>query len=151
MMALTFNYGLFEMKIFARTVENAVDTVKKGASDYISKPFKIPTLLTIIRRVLEEARFEECGKKLDFDQALGSLASPIRRDILKLLANKGHMRLMDLTRDLNIEDHTKVIFHLRNLREAGVIEQDDKKCYLLTTEGRKTLSCLKTIEQMLIG
>ena len=32
------------------TVENAVDAIKKGASDYISKPFRIDDLLTTIRR-----------------------------------------------------------------------------------------------------
>jgi len=67
------------------SVEKAVDAIKKGASDYISKPFKIEDLLTTIRRVLEEAKFEACLNKLDIDHALHSLVNPIRRNILKLL------------------------------------------------------------------
>ena len=131
------------------TVENAVDAVRKGASDYISKPFKIRELLTTIRRVLEEAKFEEGIEKLDLDQALGSIASPIRRNILKLLQAAKQMRLMEITRELGIEDHTKVVFHLRILKESGIVVQDDKKTYSLTREGMKTLDCLKTMENHL--
>lgn len=133
------------------TVENAVDAIRKGASDYISKPFKILELLTTIRRVLEETKFEESIKKLDFDQALSSIASPIRRNILKLLHAREQMRLMEITRELGIEDHTKVVFHLKILKEAGILEQDDEKNYSLTKEGMKTLDCLKTIETMLLS
>lgn len=132
------------------TVDNAVDAIRRGASDYISKPFKIQELLTTIRRVLEEAKFEEGMKKLNFEQVLRSVASPIRRKILKLLHAGGRLRLMEITRELGIEDHTKVVFHLRILKEAGSIEQDEEKSYLLTSEGVKTLDCLKTMEQTLL-
>lgn len=133
------------------SVENAVVAIKKGASDYIAKPFKIDELLTTIRRVLEEAKFEEGMARLDFDQALSSLANPIRRSILKLLNAREDMRLMELTRELEISDHTKVVFHLKMLKEAGVIEQDGEKSYSLTKEGKKTLDCLKTLESHLRG
>jgi len=131
------------------TIEKAVDAVKKGASDYLSKPFKIPELLTTVRKALEEAKFEECAITLDADRAISALASPIRRNILKLLRMRGKERLMELTRELGIDDHTKVIFHLRMLREAGIIEQDLEKAYGLTTEGLRTVECLKTIESHL--
>ncbi len=131
------------------TVESAVDAIKKGASDYLSKPFKIDELLTTVRRVLEEARFEDGMKKLDFDNTLSSLASPIRRNILKLLFARDHMRLMEITRELGIEDHTKVVFHLKILKESGIIEQDMEKSYSLTREGMKTMDCLKTLENFL--
>jgi len=132
------------------TIENAVDAVKKGASDYISKPFKIESLLTTIRRVLEEAKFEACMNKPDFDQTLSALASPIRRNIIKLLHAREKMRLMEITRELGIEDHTKTVFHLKILKEAGIIEQDNEKAYSLAKEGLKTLTCLRTLENNLI-
>lgn len=128
------------------SVENAIDAIKKGASDYVSKPFKINDLLTTIRRVIEEAKFEEGAQKLDLDHALSSLASPIRRNILKLLRARESMRLMEITRELEIEDHTKVVFHLKILKEAGIIEQDKDKTYSLTKEGMRTIECLKTLE-----
>jgi predicted transcriptional regulator len=53
---------------------------------------------------------------------------------------------MEITKELGIEDHTKVVFHLRILRESGIIEQDKDKRYLLTKEGEKTVDGLKILE-----
>jgi len=133
------------MTAFA-TIGNAIDAIKNGASDYIAKPFLIEDLLITIRRALEEAKFEEGITKMEVDHTLSSLANPIRRNILKLLCVRDTMRLMQLTRELGIEDHTKVNFHLKILKEAGVVEQDSDKNYTLTQEGKRTIECLKTIE-----
>ncbi|MCM0080882.1 response regulator [Geomonas sp. Red32] len=131
------------------TVENAIEAIRKGAADYLSKPFKVPELLTTIRKVLEEAKFEDGIRCLAIDQTLSALASPIRRNILKLLHQGEQVRLMEITRALGIDDHTKVVFHLRILKEAGVIEQHEDKSYLLTREGLRVMDCLKTLEQIL--
>lgn len=131
------------------TVDNAVEALKRGASDYISKPFKTEELLAKIRRALEESRFEEGIKKLDMDYTLNSLSNSIRRNIIKLLYINDGMHLMKVTRELGIEDHTKVVFHLKILMESGIIEQDKEKSYFLTREGEKTLSCLKILENYL--
>ncbi len=131
------------------TVDNAVEAIKKGASDYISKPFKIEELLTTIRRVLEESRFEEGIKKLDMDFTLSSLTNSIRRKIIKLLHRNKGMHLMEITRALDIEDHTKVVFHLKMLKDSEIIGQDKRKSYFLTKEGEKTLECLKILENYL--
>lgn len=128
------------------TVENAVDAIKKGASDYISKPFRVNDLLTIIRRVLEEANFEHNIQKLDIENTLNSLSNSIRRTIIQMLHNVQGMRLMEITRALDIEDHTKIVFHLRILKEAGIISQEKDKKYWLTKEGEKTLGILKVFQ-----
>ena len=132
------------------SIENAIDVIKKGASDYISKPFKIDNLLFAIRQVLEEAKFEDGMKKLDIDRTLSALASPIRRNILKLLRGRGDIHLMEITRHLQIEDHTKVVFHLKMLKEADIIDQSKGRTYFLTKEGIRMTECLKTLEQYLI-
>ncbi|MBI5054987.1 MAG: response regulator [Nitrospirae bacterium] len=131
------------------TVDNAVKAIKKGASDYISKPFKIEDLHAIIRRALEESRFEEGIKKLDMDFTLSSLTNSIRRKVIKLLHQNRGLHLMEITKALDIEDHTKVVFHLKNLKESGIIEQDKEKSYFLTKEGEKTLECMKILENYL--
>jgi predicted transcriptional regulator len=73
-------------------------------------------------------------KKLDLDFTLSSLSNPIRRKIVKLLFQNNGMHLMELTRALDIEDHTKVIFHLK------------MKSYFLTKGGEKTLNFLNILE-----
>lgn len=131
------------------TVENAVDAIKKGANDYISKPFRIEKLLATIRRVIEEVRFEEGITKLNLDYTLSSLANPIRRNILKLLQSRKSMRFMEMVRELDIDDHTKVVFHLKMLKESGMINHDRGKLYALTAEGKRMLDCLGILENYL--
>lgn len=124
------------------TIENAVAAIKKGASDYISKPFKINELLTTVKRVIEETKFEASLRKLNIEDTLSSLSNPIRRDIILLLKSRQRMRLMELTRELEIEDHTKVLFHLKLLKATGIIEQDREKQYSLTREGYRAMDLL---------
>ncbi|MCL4537589.1 MAG: response regulator [Nitrospirae bacterium] len=126
------------------TVENAVDAIKNGANDYIPKPYIANELLSTIRRVIEEARFEENLKKLKIEETLFFLSSPIRRNILVLLYSRGSLRLMDITRKLEIDDHTKVMFHLKTLREYGMIDQGEKS-YFLTKEGEEIVEFLKIL------
>jgi DNA-binding response OmpR family regulator len=128
------------------TVENAVEVIKRGASDYLVKPFKIDELLTRIRRVLEEASFDSCGIKGDLDCILSALSNSIRRRIIHILSTRMSIRLMELARELQVDDHTKVIFHLKILREAGMIEQDKGRSYSLTKDGERTMTCLKILE-----
>ena len=131
------------------TVDNAVRAIKRGASDYIAKPFNIDDLLVSIKLVLEEARFEANIKKLDMDYALSSLANPIRRKLIRLLRVNKKMRLMELTRELSISDHTKVIFHLKTLRDSNIVRQDKDKFYHLTREGDRIIDCLDILENYL--
>ncbi len=125
------------------TVDNAVESMKQGADDYISKPFKIQELLSVVGRNLEEARFLSCKTFLDMDDTFSSLANSIRRKIILLLRREVKRRFMEITRDLEIEDHTKVNFHLKVLKESGLIEQDSDKSYRLTEAGSKVVDCLE--------
>ncbi len=128
------------------TVDNAVQAIKLGANDYISKPFLIDDLLVTIKKVLEEASFDVSNGTLDIDFALSSLSNPIRRQIIHFLDTRKKMRLMELTRELEIADHTKVIFHLKTLKEANIIDQGSDKSYFLTPEGHRVLGCLHILK-----
>lgn len=127
------------------TVDNAVAAIKNGADDYITKPFKVDDLLCGVRRSLEEARFELCKGVVQTDEAFNCLANPLRRQILLLIHRDGEMRFMDITRALGIEDHTKVNFHLRLLKDATLVEQDARKSYMLTADGRRVVDCMRMI------
>lgn len=128
------------------TIENAVASIKKGAYDYISKPFKIMDLINTVKRTVEETKFENNAKKLNIEHTLNSLSNPIRRNVIHLIKSKGKIRLMEIARQLDIEDHTKIVFHLRLLKEAGIVEQDKDKLYFLTKEGGRSFDLLKFLE-----
>ncbi|MEO5361198.1 MAG: response regulator [Nitrospirota bacterium] len=133
------------------SIENAVEIIKKGASDYIVKPFKIDQLLTIVRREIEEAGFEKDTVNIDLDRLFNCLSNPIRRNIIKFLHRSKEMRFMELNRELKMDDHTKLVFHLKILKEAGISTQDKSKNYMLTHEGMRVFQSLTLIENYLIS
>jgi DNA-binding response OmpR family regulator len=133
------------------TVANAVEAIKKGASDYITKPFKINELVNTIRCCIEESKFEEDVKNVNIDDTLSSISNTIRREIIYLLSQNESMKLMKITRKLKIEDHTKVVFHLRTLKESGLIEQSKDKSYSLTNEGRRVLKSLEIFSKNIVS
>jgi DNA-binding response OmpR family regulator len=132
------------MTAFA-TIESAVSMMRKGADDYLTKPFKVDELITSVRRVLEEARMQGCREVINAEETFNCLANVMRREILVQLHQEGPSRFMDITRRLGVEDHTKVNFHLKILREAGFVEQDSKKFYQLSAEGRRIINCMQTV------
>lgn len=127
------------------TIDNAVAAMRAGADDYITKPFKVDELLTAVRRGIEEARLKSCRHVIDADETFNSLSNAMRREILVLLAREGRLRFMDVARKLAVEDHTKVNFHLKVLREAKFVEQDSRKFYVLSPQGRKVVDCMQTV------
>ncbi len=137
------------------TIDSAVEAMRKGASDYIAKPFKINEVEMVVKRALEETRFRE-GLKVSrgakeggesINEVLNSLANPIRREAMESLHLRGTSSFMNLVDDLGLEDHTKLSFHLRNLKSSGIVEQDKEKRYALSGEGKKILELLKQLEE----
>ena len=66
------------------TVENAVDAIRKGACDYIAKPFKIHDILTTVRGVLEMAKCIAHIDKLELVRQISAGANPTSHHIHKL-------------------------------------------------------------------
>lgn len=127
------------------SVQNAVQSLQQGADDYIVKPFKIDAFMLTVRLNLQKARFCEETEAADLDKIFNGLANGLRRQILQLLSRQGRMRFMDLVRTLEVEDHTKVNFHLKVLREAGFLDHTQDKLYVLTTNGQRAATCLSYI------
>ncbi|MBF0565986.1 MAG: response regulator [Nitrospirae bacterium] len=132
------------------TVGSAIESMKKGANDYISKPFKIEELLNILGRAIEETKFEEDVIKLDYDNVLISIANPMRRKILKMLKKNEKLQFMEILKELDMEkEHQKVVYHLRVLRQSGIIEQDKDKSYIVAKQGENVLKSLEMFEKYL--
>jgi len=127
------------------TVDNAVAAMKSGADDYLAKPFRKDELLVAVQSNFEELKFEQQLSGADMDMALSCLSNQIRRQILAVLSEKREMRFMDITRHLGINDHTKVNFHLKNLKTNDFVSQDGEKKYKLTIPGKKIIDRLRLL------
>ncbi len=55
------------------SIEYAVESMKAGAADFISKPFKIKYALFIIKKVLETKRLKEKAKKTEYYKELSNI------------------------------------------------------------------------------
>ena len=127
------------------TINNAVEAMRSGADDYMTKPFKIDELLVAIRRCLEKAKFNRCDELINSDEMFKCLANKTRRKALLLLHQETQLKFMDITRKLGIDDHTKVNFHLKALKEANLIQQNNGKYYQLSAQGKKIVTCMNSI------
>ncbi len=127
------------------TLSTAVYAIRKGASDYLAKPFRVEELLSVIRRSLEEARFERRLRLGNLDKTMTSLSNATRRRIIEILRQNLAMRLTDISAALTIEDHTKTMFHLRTLKDAGLVRQTQEKLYALTVMGNNAFNVLNAL------
>lgn len=137
------------------TIDSAVEAMQKGASDYIAKPFKIDEIEIVVKRMMEERKFRKELKERrrakegekGVDEVLNSLANPIRREAIESLDQHGASSFMNLVDDLDLEDHTKLSFHLRKLKSSGIVEQNKEKKYTLTADGKNILELLNQLEE----
>jgi DNA-binding NtrC family response regulator len=133
------------------TIENAVEAMKRGASDYIAKPFKINEIQSSIKRVLEEAKFREeflsapRDVEAELETTLKVLANPIRRNALKIIEAEGRVSFSRILSRINIDDPTKLSFHLRQLKEASLVDQNANKEYYVTARGERALNVLREL------
>jgi len=131
------------------TIENAVEALKLGATDYVSKPFKMNEIQVAVNMALEDANFKErfaAGEKSSgIENILNSINNGIRRKVIIHL-NKGKYGFTEILRAVGIEDPTKLNFHLRKLKLYNTITQTADKKYFLTQNGKKALELLKQLD-----
>jgi DNA-binding response OmpR family regulator len=131
------------MTAFA-TIDNAVEAMKAGASDYITKPFRIDDMQTKIRKIIAEAEFEKF--QLFDSDLIKAISNQIRKDIVKLLYKTGKLKFTEIQRELRIKDPTKLNFHMRVMRVHKIIEHDSEKFYMLTPVGKRLFEILRSAE-----
>ncbi|MCK6264053.1 response regulator [Vibrio sp. ZSDE26] len=128
------NIGVIITTAFA-TVDIAVDAMKKGADEFLTKPFNLPALSVTLKRVYAERSPQKAIEDRNEDLIFSALSNPIRRSVVKQLKIHRKMKFMDLCRIVGIEDHTKFNFHLRQLVNSGLVEKGDGRIYSLTSTG----------------
>ncbi len=68
---LGFNIPIIIMTAYA-SIENAVESIKAGAAEFVSKPFKFNHTLFIIKKVLETKTLQEMAKKSEYYRKLSA-------------------------------------------------------------------------------
>lgn len=121
------------------TVDTAVDAMKKGADSVITKPFNSTELTMTIKRSIAEKQLLKSSADIDPDSVYSALSNGLRRETLKQLGLHQKLKFMDLCRHVGVEDHTKFNFHLRQLKKAGLVTQNESKIYILTNTGQFVL------------
>ncbi len=96
-------------------VPMAVDTMKKGAMDFIQKPFKEDKLVPLVERMLEQARaaFAEHQKAASRDALLSKLTGREAQVLERIVAGRLNKQIAD---DLGISIKT-VEAHRANIME----------------------------------
>ena len=96
-------------------VPMAVDTMKKGATDFIQKPFQEGTLLNLVERMLEQARgaFSDHQQSASRDALLAKLTSREAQVLERIVAGRLNKQIAD---DLGISIKT-VEAHRANIME----------------------------------
>ncbi|HEY4699407.1 MAG TPA: response regulator [Nitrososphaerales archaeon] len=123
------------------TVENAVEAMKSGASEYITKPFKIDEVKMKIRKIIAESDIKTLHPSLD-PLMIKAMSNPIRSAAVRLLGKTSKLRFTDIKNILEIGDPTKLSFHLRVLKRTNIVEQDEDKKYSLTFNGKNILDVI---------
>ena len=84
---------------------------------------------------------EEFG---ELDYILQVISNKIRRDVIKVLAEKGELTYTDLMKEVGIEDSGTFGFHLRKMRR--MLDKNDIGQYKLNDLGRKAYEIIKNLE-----
>ena len=117
------------------SVDNAVEAMKLGASDFRVKPFNIEEFVIILKRTLEEARLEHKTEIKLSETTIKAFSNPIRKNITFYLLHAGVSRFSDIAGSIGISDASKLSYHLRILSEAGIVDKTKAGQYLLPSKG----------------
>ncbi|MEO5356564.1 MAG: hypothetical protein H7844_04615 [Nitrospirae bacterium YQR-1] len=140
--------------IAINSVSNGKSTeiINRGLSDFKIRPFTLDEIVDYTDRLMEQRRFEQKISKLNFDRVCVAISSPIRRSILKLLYKSSSIRFIDMLREIGMADeHQKVVFHIRNLKRAALITQDEIRNYVITNEGTLAVKSIELFEKSFAG
>jgi len=130
------NVAIIVMTAYA-TVDVAVDAMKRGADEFLTKPFDMDTLIVCAQKVIRQHEPRSIREERDDDLVFSALANPIRRAVIKQLKIYQRVKFMDLCRLVEIDDHTKFNFHLRQLVSSGLVKKLNHKEYTLTELGKE--------------
>jgi DNA-binding transcriptional ArsR family regulator len=97
---------------------------------------------------LSEIRELIAGYSMDY--IIKSVSNPRRKEILERLRQLGKASFSELYKDLGYKTPPKLSFHLKILKDAGVVEQDKTGTYYISALGREVDNLLKRMQEKVI-
>lgn len=98
-----------------------------------------------------DAKEKQILQDLIIDIHLGifseSISNYIRRKIISLLSDGGSYPFTKIAQEIGIDDNPKLSFHLKKLKDDGVLEQDSEKRYKLSKTGKEIAEFLKSMKE----
>lgn len=76
-----------------------------------------------------------------------SISNYIRRRIINLLSGREKYSFTKIAKNIGIKDNPKLSFHLKKLKDEGVIEQDKDKRYYLTSMGKDIAGFIENMKK----
>jgi two-component system phosphate regulon sensor histidine kinase PhoR len=154
------------------TVDTAVDCMKKGAYDFVTKPFQLDPFLLIVRRAAEKRKLEEKARLFEEESAknlydLGIEKSRLRtiincmgngvmvtnRNLEMVLHNPALARLLEISRKIENPVHVKEIFSetplVRTLEQIMSAESGQGEAVIQEVSAGKNV--LRAISAPLLG
>lgn len=99
------------------TVANAVECMKKGAYDFITKPFRSDHLVLLIERALEKQRLERRTRELQEAQARSLYDIALEQSRTRTIINCMADGVLVTNRELEVVLHNPALLRLLEIRE----------------------------------
>ena len=95
----------------------------------------------------EKKMLQELITNIHLDVVSDSISNYLRRKIIELLSTGEKYPFTKIAQELGIEENPKLSFHLKKLKDDGVLEQDDEKRYYLSKMGREIAELINDIKK----
>jgi len=94
------------------TVDTAVECMKKGAYDFITKPFQVDQFLLTVRRAAEKRRLEEKARLFEEEKARDLYDLNLEKSRLKTIINCMANGVMVINRNMEVVLHNPALMRL---------------------------------------
>src|SRR5208337_4983074 len=100
------------------TVATAVEAMRKGAYDFITKPFAADHLILIIKRALEKRALERCARTLQETQVQNLYDLSVEKSRIRTITNCMADGVLVTNRYLEVVLHNPALMRLLDIREG---------------------------------
>lgn len=137
------------------TLENAVSAMREGARDFITKPFNVRTVVSVVERITSEARLH---KNILLDNDYQTFISKINQELIRKIQEIGVMQAIFMELD-GISDNKEIYSRLAEMASRlmmaktvsfGILEQGTLKIKRAIGVPEKDISVAGTLFETVI-